>query len=80
MVKVLGGELETWTIYKSPSDYPGLFVLRRFRIKPAGVVVADVRPWGIAKTLEDVRKSLPEGLYNVGRRKDDEPQIVETWV
>ena len=31
-------------------------------------------------TLEEVRRRLPPGLYNIGRYQDDEPQIKEVWI
>jgi hypothetical protein len=34
----------------------------------------------IENSLEAIRSHLPKGLHNLGREKNDEPQIVEVWV
>lgn len=71
-------ELPMWTIYKSPADYPGVFVVRRCRIM-ADQIVHDLSCL-IADTLDIARAMVPEGLINLGRMPDDDPAIVEVWV
>jgi hypothetical protein len=69
--------LRVYTIYDSPTDYPGLFVARAFyitRISTPGEVVA------AGKSIEEVRAKLPVGLHRVGMDESDPPSIVETWV
>lgn len=69
-----GGVLNLWTIYASPTDYPGKFVARRFEMdRPTSEVI-------LADTLDEVRSLLPRGLTCIGRSSYDEPQIVETWL
>jgi len=64
----------TYTIYKHPRDYPDKYVARAFHVdQPLGIM-------GIGDSLEAVRDMLPPGLTLIGRRPEDEPQIVETWV
>lgn len=70
--------LSIWTITAHPLDYPDDFVARRHEIFPGySQPTADIR---IARTLGEVRDMLPHGLFCLGRREDDEPQIVESWV
>jgi hypothetical protein len=73
-----GMQLDTYTIYDHPSDYPDGFVVRRFRVMPGGPVATnDV--WG-APTLEVARSAVPPGLYCMERSEGDDPCIVETWL
>lgn len=77
--------LHMYTIYESPRDFPGLFVVRRWTIGPRQfgdpmTAKADERPWAITETLARARDSLPSGLYNIARNPDDDTVIVETWV
>ena len=78
-----------YAIYDHPSDFPNSFVIRRWtmvKVQIAGdakaevMKVADALPFAVGPTLEAVRRALPKGLYNLGREKDDDPCIAETWV
>jgi hypothetical protein len=78
------GVVSLWTVYRSPVDYPGVFVARRFVIMPRR---AGGRPEAIATSemfvadsLEEVRALLPAGMFCLPRLGPDQPQIVETWV
>lgn len=63
-----------WTIYSHPSDYPDLFVARKFIMdKPTRVMIA-------AESLDELRGLLPLGLTRLDRHLFDDPCIVETWV
>lgn len=70
--------LDIWTVYHNPSDYPGLYVLRRFVTSAAGVF-ADQNAH-VGRTLADVRRHIPPGLLFIPRQSADEPQVVETWL
>ena len=65
--------MEMWTIYNSPSDYPGKFVVRKFDFDGPTDQVAEFN------TLEEARKSIPPHLYRMPRFQDDDLPIVETW-
>lgn len=72
--------MQMWTVYERPSDFPDDYVARRWDIvrgarEPiaSGVLFA-------AKTLEQLRELLPEGLHRMPRQEGDEPQIVEVWL
>lgn len=70
----MSAPLSIWTVYRNPTDYPGLYVARRFELdRPTD----DIRT---APSLEALRDLLPPGLYRLPRRDEDEPQIVEIWL
>lgn len=73
-----GTAMTMFTIFWNPLDYPGLYVVREFFIKPGEVVPGVLRT--IAKTLEEARAAVPPGLVRILRDPNDEVQIVETWV
>lgn len=70
--------LPMWTIYERPSDFPNDFVVRRC-VASADGVKFDLEAQ-TAPTLEEARKLVPPFLYNIGRKPDDDPVIVEVWV
>lgn len=72
-------QLVTYTIYHDPLDFPGKFVVRRFRVI-ASQVVPDDEPWHISDDLTAARESIPVGLYRMVRSNEDDPPIVETWL
>ena len=67
-------ELDIYTVYFNPSDYPGLYVVRKFK----GERPTDELYTG--KTIEDVRLKIPEDKRQIGRMPGDDPVIVETWL
>lgn len=70
--------ISLWTIYVSPTDFPGQFVARRwYSSSVRQEATTDVLS---GSTLDSVRGQLPGGLRNIGRRRGDEPQIVEVWI
>lgn len=65
---------DVWTVYKSPKDYPGKFVARRWDgLKPTDDVI-------VADSLAEVREKLPLGLICLDRNLLDDAAIVETWL
>ena len=71
--------LSCFTIYVSPRDFPGFFVLREHVIADGKVVPAG-EPRCVSRALDEVRQAVPPGLYCIGRSRADEPQILETWL
>jgi hypothetical protein len=70
--------LTIWTVYRSPSDHPGKWVLRGHDVTAAGSVP---RPDCIvADTLDLIRDHLPPGLCRLPRDAADDPVIYESWV
>ena len=70
-----------YTIYKNPTDYPGLFVVREFIVSRANAKPYVMpRPLAVTKHLELARAAVPMGAVCLGRNESDEPQIVESWI
>jgi hypothetical protein len=72
--------LPIWTIYDHPSDYPDYFIARKWLVgskknEPEATDEVIARA-----TLDEVRDSLPPGLYCIGRKVGDDPVIVEVWL
>lgn len=78
----LDGHLDMWTIYASPTDFPGKHVARLHRVTRTGSEPTST--CYIADTLEDCRDAMHAHgigkLECLGRDDEDEPQIVESWV
>ena len=70
-----GGDLLMWTIYKSPSDYPGKFIARPYSVRRNALF----RYHLAAGDIDRLRHMLPPGLVRFDRHPEDEEQIVETW-
>jgi hypothetical protein len=71
--------LHIWTLFQSPADAPGLFVLRRFELHAdRAQATLDARYSHDVEVLREVVRR--KGLHCIGRSEEDEPQVVETWV
>jgi hypothetical protein len=69
-----------WTVYDSPSDYPGQFVARLFEVDGDGP-----RATGSMVVADDIEKlrnmfEFEMGLVKLMRSPEDDPVIVETWL
>ena len=69
-----------WTVYESPSDFPGWWVLRAHDVVPGQPEPIPREEWHAASSLEQVRVALPPGLTCLPRQPDDDPVIYETWI
>lgn len=74
-----GEALSVWTVYDSPLDYPGKFVVRRWRVTGAGHVMPDQRATS-HDSLEEARQAVPPGLFRMGRGPADDPAVLEVWI
>jgi len=84
-VKVLTPSLTVyfmWVVTYNPSDFPGLYVVRKFLLSKAedGTVANDPTSdcWS-AETIDAVREKIPDGHTCVPRRPHYDPVIVEVW-
>lgn len=68
-----------WTIYKHPTDYPDYYVVRACEVFSDGSIVHSP-DCSLHETLWQARESLPPNLYNLGRMKEDDPVIKESWI
>jgi len=70
-----------FTIYASPSDYPGEFVARRWEIGRAGLEPVATLEVHRAMTLAPLRKLFAKrGLARIPRAPSDDLCIVEVWM
>ena len=67
-----------YTIYDSPTDYPGKFVVRRWEIDKGPAVPKETL--AVKDSLIEARLAVPVGLVRVDRSPGDDPVIVETWL
>ena len=68
-------KLTIWTIYNSPSDHPGKWVLRGHDV-PGGPRQEHV----VADSLEHIRMAVPPGLICLMRSPEDDATIHESWI
>jgi hypothetical protein len=73
----MGRELCLYMVYRSPDDYPGMYIARKFLINEMLVATSDVY-YGL--TLQSVRDQLPKGLIRLPRSPDDAITVVELWM
>ena len=71
------GGLDMWVVYSSPEDYPGQFVVRKWRAVGGDLIATG--EVNTAATLQEVRRFIPGGLYQQPRHENDIPCIVEVW-
>ena len=69
-----------WTVYDSPTDYPGKIVARLFvgdseGYKPSDTII-------ITDNLDIMREIMLTQMYLtcINRQPDDDPKIVEVWL
>lgn len=70
--------MTTYTVYFNTTDYPGLYVIRKFLIEPGKVT-----PLQIIAVSSDYAKAIneiPPGFHAIQRDKSDDPVIIETWI
>jgi hypothetical protein len=68
-----------YVVYHRPKDVPMWeWVIRRQAAGPDGIRKEE-RLWCVGDTLEEVRRSIPEGLHRMDRDPADHPVIVEVW-
>jgi hypothetical protein len=73
------GILSMWTVYASPSDFPGKYVARRWDIK-----AGESHPTTdslLAERIERLRERFAQmGLHCIPAQPGEDPCIVETWL
>lgn len=68
-------ELEIWTVYRHPRDYPDKYVARKGFV-PGGAT----NDMFVADSLDEIHALLPRGLVRIPRYEADDPAIVESWL
>ena len=64
-----------YVIYDHPRDFPNSWVCRLWYGE-----TAELSPYAVAGTLEQIREALPAGVTNLGRYEQDDPCIHEVWI
>lgn len=73
--------LSIYTIYNSPSDYPGEFVIKKWDTGNGKMSVQDPRFLYTSTDLESCRAQMKErNLTLMARQVGDDPVIVESWI
>ncbi len=73
-------QVEIWTVFEKPTDFPQDYVARRF------VIQGGEPPWGteekiVSKSLDLIRASMQaRGLILLPRDENDQPRILESWI
>lgn len=71
--------LSVYVIYYNPSDYIGMYVLRRQQIV-AGEIHIDKKPMCVSKHMGDIRAALPVGLIEISTANEPDRCIEEIWL
>lgn len=75
-------ELEIWTIYDHPRDFPDHFVVRCWVARPMVVRAHTGEVW-LRPTLDEAREVIYGNVpapYRFPREPGDDPCIVESWI
>lgn len=67
--------LDLYVVYENPSDFPGCFVVRKWRGN-----VPEREPLSVGSSIDEARSALPEGLHRMNRLEQDDPVIREVWL
>ena len=80
MKHLITKNMNLYTIYNSPTDYPDTYVCRRWKIDHENNPVA-MEVFMVCTDLEKIRNKLFEmGLFKIPRDESDDKKIVETWL
>lgn len=71
----MGRELIMYTVYDNPTDYPGKYVVRRWKL-----LNAEADPLIVADTLEEARAAIPPHLFCIPRQPEDDRAVKEVWI
>jgi len=70
-----------YTIYNSPLDFPGDYVISKWMIGPTAEPIKDIKYQFISKELESCRDEMrKKGLACLSRNPEDHPTVVESWI
>ena len=74
--------LNLWTIYQNTTDYPGLFVARRFELdRPTNDTFADKEIEAVRRWVREHASQSGQGVpHRLPRQPEDDPLVVETWI
>lgn len=68
----------TYTIFKSPKDYPGKYVRRMQLIVAGGIILnGSVK---VSSDYDEVTKDIRNNCIRIWPCETDDPSVVETWM
>lgn len=70
--------MELFALYFDPSDFPGMYVIRRWEVTSKGARPTDA-VWSYA-TFDQAKQSIRPSLCFIRRSPGDDPKIVGTWL
>ena len=73
----MSGTLELWVVYDHPSDFPGVFMARKW--EPEGATEDIVEADDLAGVRKLILARAPCAV-RMARSKFDDAKIVETWL
>ncbi|WP_374631791.1 hypothetical protein [Ferrovibrio sp.] len=76
----LGRSVDMWVIYDSPSDYPGRYVARLWRLKPYDLGYEPTTHKHVSNNLQLIRDEVSPGRHRFNRWEGDDPVILEIWL
>lgn len=71
--------LKIWTVFFSPKDCPGKYVVRLFHVESGNPEPIATKTAYMADTLDAIRMAIPAGLYCQERSEGDDVSVVESW-
>lgn len=76
----MSDELQQWTIYDHPADFPNNYVARQWFVGASGARPGDYAVHPDPDKLRDyIQQQLP-GAVCLTRSPEDHPTIMETWL
>jgi hypothetical protein len=73
--------MKQYCIYYNTFDLPGDYCVREWHIGGLdGFIPRPGKLIYLGKSLDEARKSIPEGMVCITRSPDDDRVIVETWI
>ena len=67
--------IESWTVYRHPSDFPGKIIARKYLDGEATETRIEAYYLGTIRAF-----MIEKDMINMGRLPFDDPVIVETWL
>lgn len=77
-----------WVVYEDPPSYPGKYVARLLLLNNENLEVLSGIEWDdtlftvqiVEDTLRKTRDLLPNGMFQMNRKPNDDACIVEVWL
>jgi hypothetical protein len=72
---------DMYVVYFNTADFPEIYTIRKWVYNEIKKEYSPELPiFAQGKNLNSCREALPKGLFNIGRKPDDDKVIVEVWI